>query len=347
MADTPAVDAPADAVRDRPPPPDRRRFLAVGVVALGAAAAPVIAATRSGRRNTIRVGDTVDEHNPEVISEQFFLRRLGELTDGRLGGHVYPNGVLGSHDRMNEQLRNGTLEIAKTSVANLEVYDKRMGIFALPFAFASREHLYAAQDGALGRSLAAYLADHDLQVLGWFDSGLRNLYNTRHPIREPADMRGLKTRVQENEIMIDTFNALGARSTPLDTNQVYSALQQGVIDAAENSLTFYVQQHHNEVAKYYSYTRHFFSVDPLLVSARWFRLQSRQDQDAIVRAGHEAQQHERAMWIKSDQDYLAAAQRSGSHVNEADIAAFRKAVAGVYDRHRKTFGSLLAQTDWR
>lgn len=340
-------DAPATAVPDTPPSLDRRRLLGVGVVALGAVTAPAVAAARSGRHRSIRVGDTVDEHNPEVVSEQFFLRRLGELTDGRLGGHVYPNGVLGSHDRMNEQLRNGTLEVAKTSVANLEVYDKRMGIFALPFAFASREHLYAAQDGALGRSLAAILAGHELKVLGWFDSGLRHVYNTRRAIREPADMRGLKIRVQANAIMIDTFNTLGARSTPLDTNQIYSALQQGVIEAAENSLTFYVQQHHNEVAKYFSYTSHFFSVDPLLVSARWFRLQSRADQDAIVRAGHEAQQRERALWRKSDQDYLTVAQRSGSHINDADVAAFRKAVSGVYDRHRATFGPLLTQTDWR
>ncbi|GAA2459636.1 hypothetical protein GCM10010191_94910 [Actinomadura vinacea] len=126
------------ATPPQPPPPsrlrvpDRRGFLAAGLVGLGAAAAPAIASLRSGG-GRIRVGDTVDEHNPEVVAERFFLRRLSELTGGRLGGHVYPNAVLGSHERMNEQLRNGTLEIAKTSNADLEAYDRRLGIFALPF----------------------------------------------------------------------------------------------------------------------------------------------------------------------------------------------------------------------
>lgn len=341
----------ANSPPDAPPPErlplGRRNFLAMGLVGLGAVAAPSVAAVRSGQGKVLRVGDTVDERNPEVAAERHFLQRLSELTDRRLTGHVYPNAVLGTHDRMNEQLRNGTLEVAKTSVANLEVYDRRLGLFALPFAFDSRERLYAAQDGELGRRLAAILERYGLRVLGWFDSGERNIYNARRPVHEPADLRGLKLRVQENQIMIDTFNTLGAQSTPLPTNQIYSALQQGVVEGAENSLTFFVQQHHNEIAKYYSYTRHFFSVDPLLVSDRWFRLQTPADQEAILRAGHEAQHKERGLWVESDRNYLELARQSGAKINEADTAAFKKAVAGVYARHRATFGSLLDLTDWR
>ncbi|MBC6456508.1 TRAP transporter substrate-binding protein [Actinomadura sp. HBU206391] len=319
----------------------------MGLVGLGAVSAPAVAAVRAAQGKVLRVGDTVDAHNPEVVAEHYFLQRLTALSDGRLTGHVYPNAVLGSHDRMNEQLRNATLEVAKTSVANLEVYDRRLGVFALPYAFDTRQRLYAAQDGPLGRRLAAILEGHGLRVLGWFDSGERNIYNTKRALHEPADLRGLKMRVQSNQIMIDTFNTLGAQATPLDTAQIYSALQQGVVDAAENSLTFYVQQHHNEVAKYYSYTRHFFSVDPLLVSDRWFRAQSAADQDAILQAGREAQNKERELWLRSDEQYLGAARQAGSHLNEADTAAFKKAVAGVYARHRSTFGTLLDLTDWR
>ncbi|TDD83080.1 TRAP transporter substrate-binding protein [Actinomadura darangshiensis] len=326
----------------------RRGFLAAGLVGLGAVAAPAAAGLRTSLGGgALRVGDTVDEHNPEVVSEKYFLTRLNALTGGKLTGHVYPNGVLGSHDRMNEQLRNGTLEVAKSSMANLEVYDRRLGIFALPYAFTDRTSLYAAQDGELGKRLGAILERKGLRLLGWFDSGERNIYNTKRPLHEPGDIRGLKIRVQSNQIMIDTFNTLGAQATPVETNQIYSALQQGVVDAAENSLTFYVQQHHNEVAKYYSYTRHFYSVDPLLVSDQWFRSQSASHQDAILRAGHEAQQHERELWVRSDAEYLKTAQGSGSHVNEADTEAFRRAVAGVYTRHKATFGSLLQLTDWR
>lgn len=341
------ANSPPDPIPTAAPSVRRRGFLAAGLVGLGAIAAPAVAAAGSGRGSEIRVGDTVDEHNPEVVAERYFLQRLGALTNGRLTGHVYPNGMLGSHDRMNEQLRNGTLEIAKTSVANLEVYDRRFGIFALPYAFDNRERLYAAQDGSLGRRLGAILERNGLRVISWFDSGERNIYNTKRPLREPGDLRGLKIRVQPNQIMIDTFNTLGAQATPVDTNQIYSALQQGVVDAAENSVTFYVQQHHNEVAKYYSYTRHFYSVDLLLVSDRWLRAQSAADQQAVLQAGHETQSRERQLWLDSDRKYVDVARRSGTHFNDADILAFKKAVGGVYARHRSTFGSLLNLTDWR
>src|SRR4051812_26708605 len=117
------ANSPPDPVPPASPPLRRRGFLAVGLVGLGAVAAPGVAAVRARQGRVLRVGDTVDQHNPEVVAEGYFLRRLSELTNGRLTGHVYPNAVLGSHDRMNEQLRNGTLEVAKTSVANLEVYD--------------------------------------------------------------------------------------------------------------------------------------------------------------------------------------------------------------------------------
>jgi tripartite ATP-independent transporter DctP family solute receptor len=341
------ANSPPDPIPTAAPSVRRRGFLAAGLVGLGAIAAPAVAAARSGRGSEIRVGDTVDEHNPEVVAERYFLQRLSALTNGRLTGHVYPNGTLGSHDRMNEQLRNGTLEIAKTSVADLEVYDRRFGIFALPYAFDSRERLYAAQDGSLGRRLGAILERNGLRVISWFDSGERNIYNTKRPLREPGDLRGLKIRVQSNQIMIDTFDTLGAQATPVDTNQIYSALQQGVVDAAENSVTFYIQQNHNEVAKYYSYTRHFFSVDLLLVSDRWLRAQSAADQQAVLQAGRETQSRERRLWVDSDRRYVDVARRSGTHFNDADIPAFKKAVAGVYARHRSTFGSLLDLTDWR
>jgi tripartite ATP-independent transporter DctP family solute receptor len=339
------------STRFRDPPPtgalSRRSVLAAGAVLASAAVAPAIAAGRKGNAtDNIRVGDTVDRTNPEVASEVFFLQRLGELTGGRVRGNTYPSGVLGSHDRMNEQLRNGTLEFAKTSVANLEVYDKRMGIFALPYAFADRRSLYAAQDGGLGTELGGILAQHDLKLLCWFDSGERHLYNTVRPVHTPDDLRGLKVRIQQNEIMIDTFNTLGAQSTPLDTNQIYSALQQGVVQGAENSVTFYVQQHHNEVAKFFSYTRHFFSVDPLLASARWFRSQDASVQDAIMTAAHETQARERSLWLASDDRYRGVAQQTGSTLNDTDVEAFRQAVRGVYAKHRARFGNLLRYTDF-
>lgn len=287
---------------------------------------------------TIRIGDVVDRNNPEVITENLMAERLKPSFNAR----VFPDGVLGSHTRMNEQLRNGTLEITVTNVADLESYDKRLGLFAMPFAFTDRKSLFAAEDGALGKAYAGILDKLGFVLLGWFDSGLRSVYNRTRAINEPADLKGLKIRTQGNQIMIATFNELGAQATPLATNQIYSALQQGVVDGAENSVTFFVQQHHSEVAKFFSYTNHFFSIDPMLASKKWFDSLDAKAQDAVKEAGAWAQQKERELWLDSDTKYLAQAKQSGIAFNDANVAAFRTAVKPIYTKFKSNFAELAS-----
>lgn len=289
---------------------------------------------------TIRIGDVVDRNNPEVITENLMAEKL--KSSAGFNAKVFPDGVLGSHTRMNEQLRNGTLEITVTNVADLESYDKRLGLFAMPFAFPDRKSLFAAEDGALGRSYAAILDKLGFVLLGWFDSGLRSVYNRTRAIHEPADLKGLKIRTQGNEIMIATFNQLGAQATPLATNQIYSALQQGVVDGAENSVTFFVQQHHSEVAKFYSYSNHFFSIDPMLASKKWFDSLDAKAKDAVKEAGAQAQQKERELWLASDEKYTTQAKQAGIAFNEANVAAFRNAVKPIYSKYKANFAELAS-----
>lgn len=313
----------------------RRKMLMLTAASAAAGCLPRFAAAQS---QTIRIGDVVDRHNPEVITENVMARRLKETAG--FDARVFPDGVLGSHTRMNEQLRNGTLEITVTNVADLEGYDKRLGLFAMPFAFPDRKSLFAAQDGALGKAYAGILDSLGFVLLGWFDSGLRSVYNRTRPIHEPGDLKGLKIRTQGNQIMIATFNQLGAQATPLDTTQIYSALQQGVVDGAENSVTFFVQQHHSEVAKYYSYTNHFFSIDPMLASKKWFGALDPKKQDAVKEAAAQAQQHERDLWLASDAKYLAEAKKNGAAFNDANLPAFQAAVKPIYTKYRANFAEL-------
>ncbi|MDR5835612.1 TRAP transporter substrate-binding protein [Caballeronia sp. LZ034LL] len=313
----------------------RRKLLTLTVASAAAGCLPRLASADS---QTIRIGDVVDRHNPEVITENLMAKRLKETTG--FDARVFPDGVLGSHTRMNEQLRNGTLEITVANVADLEGYDKRLGLFAMPFAFPDRKTLFAAQDGALGEAYAGILEKLDFVLLGWFDSGLRSVYNRTRAINEPNDMKGLKIRTQGNQIMIATFNQFGAQATPLDTTQIYSALQQGVVDGAENSVTFFVQQHHSEVAKHYSYTNHFFSIDPMLASKKWFDSLDPKKQDAVKQAAAQAQQHERELWLASDAKYLAEAKKNGVEFNDTNSAAFRAAVKPIYAKYRSNFAEL-------
>src|SRR2546421_2491934 len=323
----------------------RRRFL----VLLGGAAAGTGVAGCGGKGSkggagttTVRLGDTVADSNPEITAEKFFGERLAALTKNRYDVKVFPNGTLGDHNRMNEQVRAGTLQMTKTLFANLTAFDKRLGALSLPYAFAKEADFLAAVDGKLGKECAAILDRYDLVLLAYFGTGSRNVYNKKRPIRTPADLKGLRLRVPQDPVAIDAFNALGAQATPLAATEVYSALQQGVIDAAENNPIYYVTSKHLEEAKYWSWTRHQFGVDALLASKKWFAGLPAADRDAVMTAAHDTQARERELWNAQTDDFVKQAQDKGSKLNDdVDVAAFQQAVKPVFDKYKATFGDLM------
>jgi TRAP-type transport system periplasmic protein len=325
----------------------RRRLFLSAALATAAGAGGLLAGCGGGGsgkdgKTDVRLGDTVAESNPEIASERYFGERLAALTQNRYEVKVFPNSTLGDHNRMNEQVRQGTLQMTKTLSANLTAFDKRIGVLSLPYLVAKQDSLFAALDGELGKQLGAILETYDLKVLGFFDSGSRNVYNGKRAIHTPADLKGLRIRVPQDPVAIDTFNTLGAQATPLATNEIYSALQQGVIDGAENNPIFYVTNKHVEEAKFWSWTRHQFGTDTVLVSKKWFADQPADVQDALVQAGSEAQKRERELWQAETTKYVDQAAEKGATMNDdVDIAAFQAAVQPVLDKHRSDFADLL------
>jgi tripartite ATP-independent transporter DctP family solute receptor len=288
------------------------------------------------------LGDTVAESNPEIAAERYFGERVKDLTDGKYDVKVFPNSTLGDTNRMNEQVRQGTLQLTKTLMSNLTAFDRRIGVMSLPYAFTEQKDLFDALNGDLGKRLSSILEAKELKVLAFFDSGSRNVYNSRRAIRTPGDLRGLRLRVPQDPVAIDTFNTLGAQATPLAANEIYSALQQGVIDGAENNPIFYVTNKHVEEAPYFSWTRHQFGTDTLLVSTKWFKQQPADVQDALVQAGKDTQSHERELWKKETEKYVTEAGKNGAKINDdVDVAAFQQAVKPVLTKNRASFGDLL------
>jgi TRAP-type transport system periplasmic protein len=324
---------------------DRRAFLAA---AAGTTVAGLLAACGSdagggggGGTTTARLGDTIAESNPEVAAERWFGDKVKELTKGKVEVKVFPNSTLGDTNRMNEQVRQGTLQFTKTLMSNLTAFDRSIGVMSVPYAFPSQDQLFTALDGDLGKKLASILEAQQLKVLAFFDSGSRNVYNAKRAIRTPADLKGLRLRVPQDPIAIDTFNTFGAQATPLAANEIYSALQQGVIDGAENNPIFYVTNKHSEEAPYYSWTRHQFGTDTLLVSLKWFSGQPKDVQDALVQAGQEAQEHERGLWKSETEKYVTEAGGKGVKFNDdVDVAAFQNAAKPVLTKNKSSFGEL-------
>jgi len=326
-------------------PMQRRRFL---VLVGGVAATTGLAGCGGGKGSkggagatAVRLGDTVAESNPEIAAEKFFGERLAALTKNKYEVKVFPNGTLGDHNRMNEQVRAGTLQMTKTLFANLTAFDKRLGALSLPYAFTKEADFIGALDGELGKACTGILDKYDLAVLAYFGTGSRNVYNKKRPIRTPADLKGLRIRVPQDQVAVDAFNAFGAQATPLAATEVFSALQQGVIDAAENNPIFYVTSKQLEEAKYWSWTRHQFGVDALLVSKKWFGGLPKADQDAIVQAGKDTQARERELWNNQTDDYVKQAKTKGAQQNDdVDVAAFQQAAKPVFEKNRATFGEL-------
>ena len=335
-----AACAPAASPAAQPAAAPAKPAATSAPAAAAATAAPT--AANNGPVVTVRLGDVVTEDNPEYKAHQFFAKRLSELTNGKYQVKMFMNSTLGGATQMNEQLRSGSLEMSKSGAAFLSTYDKRFSIWSLPYMFTTEQKLFAAQDGALGDAYDKVAQQYGFKVLGIYYSGDRDIYNKKGPIKTPDDLKNMKIRLRTmpDPVMIDTINAMGAQATPLEAGEIYNAIQQGVVDGAENSVTFYLTQKHNEVAPYFSLTHHFFSIDPLLVSLKWFNAQPADAQKAIVQAGKETIPMERKVWDEGDAANYVVAKNAGVKINEADVPAFQKAVQPVWDKYGPGMGEL-------
>jgi tripartite ATP-independent transporter DctP family solute receptor len=308
--------------------------LAVLLVAL---APPAVAGTK-----IIRLGDSGTEANPQYLAHQFFAKRVAELTNGQVEVKIFMNAQLGGHTQMNEQVASGALEVSKTAAAFMSTYDKRLSIWSLPYSFASLDKFFAAQDGKLGQAYGALAEKYGFKLLGIYHAGTRDIYNKKGPIRTPEDLKkmGIRLRSMPDPVMIDTFNTLGAQATPLEANEVYNAIQQGVIDGAENSITWYLTMKHFEVAPFFSLTHHFYDANPLFASLKWFNQQPPDIQKALLQAGKETIPFERKAWAEDEQKNYEKAKAAGIKINDADIAAFQKAAKPVLEKYAPSLGEL-------
>lgn len=292
---------------------------------------------------TVKFASVAAEDHPHHKAFLFFADRVKELTNGKLNVQVFANSQLGNEREYVEQLQIGQIEFAKTSSAVIGPFIPQFQVFDLPYVFKSREHLFKQTDGEVGQTLIK-LAEQKLnvKVFGFFDAGTRSIFNSKKAINTPADMKGMKLRVMENPLMIQTFNSLGALATPMAVGEQYSGMQQGVIDGAENSPVFYRSQKFYEVAKYYSYTDHFMTPDVPLMSLKWYNAQPKEIQQAVDQAGKEMVQKEREIWLEYEKFVADDLTKNGVQFNNVqDKNAFAKLVEPLYSKFGEKIGQDL------
>ncbi len=260
---------------------------------------------------------------------------LNELSEGKMRLQIYPNQQLGSERECLELLQIGSLDMTKVSGAVLENFAPKLRIFGLPFLFDNKDHLFKVLDGTIGKELLKEGEEYWLKGVGFYDSGSRSFYTKERPVEQPEDLEGLKIRVQESVSAFDMVKQLGASPTPISWGELYTALQQGVVDGAENNPPSFYLSRHYEVCKYYSIDEHTMIPDVLLVSTHlWNRLSS-EEHGWIQKAIDQSIPYQRDLWIQSENESLQAVIEAGVEVTYPKKNRFQEATQKMYQDFKK------------
>jgi tripartite ATP-independent transporter DctP family solute receptor len=280
-----------------------------------------------------RLADNQPDGYPTVLGDLAMAKYVQEKTNGAIRIEVYNNSVLGDERTTIEQTQTGAIHFIRVGLNPLSSINPVMNALAMPFLFRDREHMFKVLDGPIGKELMESLQKQNLLGLCWLDAGFRNFYNSQKEIKTPADMAGLKIRVQESALMMDMVRFLGAQPTPMAYGEVYSGIQNGVIHGAENNWPSYITAAHFEVAKYFSTTAHMSSPEMILINTGVWNSLSTTEQQIIKDGAAEGARVERAAWLEAEAKYEAQAKASGNtitYLTAAQHQLFADALAPLY-----------------
>jgi tripartite ATP-independent transporter DctP family solute receptor len=287
------------------------------------------------KSRVIRLGHGLDVthsvHQAMIKADQY----LNEISSGKMRIQIYPNQQLGSERECLELLQIGSLDMTKVSGAVMENFAPNMRIFGLPFLFDDKEHLFRFLDGPIGKSLLKDGEDFWLKGLGYYDSGSRSFYTRDRPITTPKDLEGLKIRVQESASAFEMVKQLGGSPTPISWGELYTSIQQGVVDAAENNPPSFYLSRHYEVCKYYSIDEHTMIPDILLVSTHLWNRLNIQEQEWLQAAIDRSVKDQRKFWTISENTALEAVIAAGVNVSYPKKEPFQKATKSMYEEFKK------------
>ena len=271
-------------------------------------------------------------------------KKLEAATNGRISIQMFPSMQLGGEKEMIEQAQVGALQIARISVGPVGTIVEDLNVFNLPFVFRDEAHMRKVIDGEIGRELLQKVSENprtNLIALCWMDAGSRNVY-TKVPIRKPEDLKGLKIRMMGNPIFVDTMNAMGGNGISMGFNELYSAIQTGVVDGAENNEPTFNVQNHFQLAKYFSKTEHLIIPEILVFSRRSWQNLSKDDQDLVQKVAREAQSEQRDLWNRMTTESIEKLKAAGiTFVEDVDKKAFQGSVKPVYDKYGAKYAELL------
>jgi len=280
---------------------------------------------------------------PTVEAIQRMGKKLEAATAGRISIQMFPSMQLGGEKEMIEQAQVGALQIARISVGAMGPVVDDLNVFNLPFVFRDEAHMRKVIDGPIGQDLLQRTSSAPtsrLIVLGWMDAGTRNVYANK-PAAKPADLKGMKIRMMGNPLFVETMNAMGGNGVAMGFNELFSALQTGVVDGAENNPPTLLAQNHYQVSKVYSLTGHLIIPEIFVFSKRTWETLSKADQGLLRKLSREAQFEQRKLWDAYVGEAETKLKAAGIQFVKADKAAFYKATQPVRDKYGAKYAAIL------
>lgn len=282
----------------------------------------------------LKMSHNLNQRHPVHLGLLHLNEKLQELSNGEMRVDIYPGGQLGSENQCLEMLQIGSLALTKVSAASLSNFVQEYKIFGLPYMFESKQQLFDILDGEIGDYLLDATQPYMFRGLGYFDAGARSFYTVEKPILSPNDLKGLKIRVMQSAMSMDMMKEFGGSATPISTGELYTALQSGVVDGAENNPPTYHTTHDYEVAPFFSINEHTMLPEILIISNVVWKHLSEQEQAWLMTAVESAELFQREVWAKQEIESMEAVEKAGVKIYYPDKAPFIELVKDMPEKYR-------------
>ncbi len=291
----------------------------------------LMACTTSSGVKTIRLGHGLDTNHSVHKAMVKMGEELAKLSKGKMQIKIYPNQQLGSERECLELLQIGSLDITKVSAGVMENFSPNMKVFGLPYLFRDKAHAYSVMDGSIGKKLLNETLQFRIKGLAYYDAGSRSFYTKSKPVHNPSDLEGLKIRVMESVTAMKMVESMGGSPTPISWGELYTSLQQEVVDGAENNPPSFYLSKQFEVCKYYTLDEHTTLPDVLVGSSYLWESLTTQEKAWLEEAVSISVAYQRELWAASEAESLSALEKAGVEIIYPDKTQFSKTVQPVYD----------------
>lgn len=295
----------------------------------------VLNSCREDEKNKIiKLAHGLDVTHPVHKAMEFMAQRVEKISEGKLMVQIYPNQQLGTERQCVELLQVGSIDMTKVSAAVMEGFSPVFKVLSLPYIFRDINHAHKVYDGEIGRELLLKGEEAWLRGVCFYDAGARSFYSKDKPILTPDDLKGLKIRVMSSNTAVNMIKALGGSPTPISWGELYTALQGGVVDAAENNPPSFNISHHYEICKYYSLDEHTYIPDVLLISTRTWAKLSKEEKEWLQIAVDESVLFQREIWEESEKESLEIVKNAGVEIFYPDKTLFSEKVKPMYENYK-------------